>query len=55
MTTIVTVAAAFGAGCIVVRTLTVGAKLRLAVFVAQWSALFWIGLRVASTAVNSVA
>jgi hypothetical protein len=54
MTTIMTIATACCVGCVVVQALGIRAKLRLACLAAQWSALFWVGLRLASMAVNVV-
>jgi hypothetical protein len=49
------VATACCAAVFAVQALEIGAKLRLALFVAQWSALFWIGVRVASFSLGAVA
>jgi hypothetical protein len=55
MSTIVTLATACCVGCVVAQALDIRARLRLACLAAQWSALFWVGLRFASMAVSVVA
>ena len=46
-------ASACAAG-LAVQALDAGAKLRVAAIIAQWGALFWIGLRLTSFALGAV-